>query len=285
MIALCNAIRRREVWIAGSTRWRNPEEDLPQDFEENRDVHYDALSQPLDAGEFVANLKSKHAAALERFNTALAEGTAGGVRITTRHGRPWISVPKVNKLPEPSNLSALKDEVEQRWGTIDLLDVLKEAALLTGFDEEFPSVASREIIDPETLRRRLLLVLFALGTNVGIKQIVATGDHGETVATLRRVRLTRVNRDNLRRAVARLVNATFEVRDELWWGEGTTCASDSKKFGSVESNIMTEWHQRYRGPGVMIYWHIEKKRSASSKCAGSYAKLRTTWSQLPASSA
>ncbi len=22
---------------------------------------------------------------------------------------------------------------------------------------------------------------------------------------------------------------------------------------------MTEWHQRYRGPGVMIYWHVEKR--------------------------
>lgn len=115
-------------------------------------------------------------------------------------------------------------------------------------------MASREVTDPETLRRRLLLVLFALGTNVGIRhQIVATGDHGETEATLRRVRRTRINRDNLRRAIARLVVATFEVRDELWWGEGTACASDSKKFGSVESNIMTEWHQRYRGTGVMIY--------------------------------
>lgn len=25
---------------------------------------------------------------------------------------------------------------------------------------------------------------------------------------------------------------------------------------------MTEWHQRYRGPGVMIYWHLEKKSAA-----------------------
>lgn len=262
LISLCNAIRRREVWVAGATRWRNPEEDLPRDFEENRDVHYDALSQPLDAAEFVADLKRRHAAALETLNTAFAEGTTGGVRLTTRRGKPWISVPKIEKLPEPSNLGALKDEVERRWGTIDLLDVLKEAALLTGFDGEFPSVASREVVDAETLRRRLLLVLFALGTNVGIRQIVATGDHGETEATLRRIRRTRINRDNLRRAIARLVNATFEARDELWWGEGTACASDSKKFGSVDSNIMTEWHQRYRGPGVMIYWHIEKKSAA-----------------------
>lgn len=262
LIALCDAIRRREVWIAGATRWRNPEEDLPQDFEENRDVHYDALSRPLDPAEFVAALKSRHAAALEMLDTALAEGTTGGVRITTRSGKPWISVPKVEKLPEPPNLGALKDEVERRWGTIDLLDVFKEAALLTGFDEEFPSVASREVTDPETLRRRLLLVLFALGTNLGIRQIVSTGDHGETEATLHRIRRTRINHDNLRRAIARLVNATFEVRDELWWGEGTACASDSKKFGSIESNIMTEWHQRYRGPGVMIYWHVEKKSAA-----------------------
>ncbi|OKI03125.1 hypothetical protein A6A06_39545 [Streptomyces sp. CB02923] len=29
-------------------RWRNPEDDLPPDFEDNRDVHYDALRQPQD---------------------------------------------------------------------------------------------------------------------------------------------------------------------------------------------------------------------------------------------
>jgi hypothetical protein len=94
-------------------------------------------------------------------------------------------------------------------GTIDLLDVLKEAALLTGFDEEFPSVASREVTERDALRRRLLLALFALGTNVGIRQVVATGDHGETEAALRRVRRTRISRDNLRWAIARLVDATF----------------------------------------------------------------------------
>ncbi len=195
LIALCDAVRRREVWISGANRWRNPEEDLPQDFEENRDVHYGALSQPLDPADFVTGLKERLSGALAMLDRVLDEGTTGGVRITTRRGRPWISVPKVEKLPEPQNLGALKAEVERRWGTIDLLDVLKEAALLTGFAEEFPSVASREITDPGALKRRLLLVLFGLGTNVGIRQIVATGEHGETEAALRRVRRTRVNRD------------------------------------------------------------------------------------------
>jgi len=43
------------------------------------------------------------------------------------------------------------------------------------------------------------------------------------------------------------------------WGEATTsCASDAKKFGAWDQNLMTEWHVRYRGPGVMIYWHVDR---------------------------
>ena len=63
----------------------------------------------------------------------------------------------------------------------------------------------------------------------------------------------------MRAALVKLVNATFAARDEGWWGSGTACASDSRKFGAWSSNFMTEWHQRYRGPGVMIYWHVERK--------------------------
>jgi len=153
---------------------------------------------------------------------------------------------------------ALKGEVQRRWGVLDLLDVLKEADFDAGFTEEFASVASREVTDRTVLRRRLLLVLFGLGTNVGIRHVVG-GDGGETEAMLRRVRRLFVNRDNLRRAITRLVNATFTVRDVAWWGEGTTCASDSKKFGSWSSNFMTEYHVRYGGAGVMIYWHVERR--------------------------
>src|SRR5262249_15579677 len=50
--------------------------------------------------------------------------------------------------------------------------------------------------------------------------------------------------------------------DVAWWGEGTACASDSKRFGAWSSNFMTEWHARYEGPGVMIYWHVERKSVA-----------------------
>ncbi len=255
--ALRDGLRRREIWVVGANRWRDPEADLPADFEANRAVHYSALRQPVDPTTFIDALRQRMRSALAACDAAVQADTTGGVRFLTRNGEPWISVPKPEKLVEPTNLERLKKEVEQQFGTIDLLDFLKEADYLTDLTGPFTSVASREVTPRDVIRRRLLLVLFGLGTNIGIKQIAA-GEHGETEAALRRVRWLYVNRDNLRRAIIRVVNATFAIRDTALWGTGTACASDSKKFGAWESNLMTEWHARYRGPGVMIYWHVEK---------------------------
>jgi TnpA family transposase len=259
LVALRDAIRRREVYIDDARRWRDPDHDLPADYEASKDVHYESLRQPTNPEEFIDNLRERMVVALTRFDQAIADDSCGGVRIVTRHGDPWITVPRMDALPAPVRLDQIKAEVQRRWGTLDLLDVLKDSDFLCEFTAEFASTARREIIDPEVLRRRLLLALFALGTNMGIKGVVSTGDHGESETALRYVRRHYVTRDNLRRAITRVVNATFEARDPRWWGTGTACASDSKKFGSWESNLMTEWHNRYGGPGVMIYWHVERR--------------------------
>ncbi len=79
-----------------------------------------------------------------------------------------------------------------------------------------------------------------------------------------------IHKDNLRNATAEVVNAIFRVRMQEIWGEGTTsCASDSRKFGAWDQKLMTEWIIRYRGRGVMIYWHVEK----NSTCI--YSQLKS----------
>ncbi|GGN30061.1 hypothetical protein GCM10011609_87590 [Lentzea pudingi] len=55
------ALRRQEIWVVGAGRWRDPEEDLPSNFEDNRDVHYAALGKLLQAQEFVEDLKRRSA--------------------------------------------------------------------------------------------------------------------------------------------------------------------------------------------------------------------------------
>ena len=268
LVALRDAIRRREVFIDDARRWRDPDDDLPRDFEASKELHYESLRQPTDPQTFIDELRERMVVALTRFDRALVDDSCGGVRIVTRRGDPWLTVPRMDALPEPVRLDQIKAEVQRRWGTLDLLDVLKDSDFLCEFTNEFVSTASREVIDRDVLRRRLLLAVFALGTNMGIKSVVSSGDHGETETGLRYVRRHYITRDNLRRAITRVVNATFDARDPRWWGTGTACASDSKKFGSWESNLMTEWHNRYGGPGVMIYWHVERR----SMC--SYSQLK-----------
>jgi hypothetical protein len=111
----------------------------------------------------------------------------------TRRGEPWTTVPKPDKLPEPANLDRLKDQVGRRWGTIDLLDFLKEADFLTDLTGVFTSVATREVVPRDIVRRRLLYVLFALGTNMGIKALAdglaSSGEQADTEAALRRAPL------------------------------------------------------------------------------------------------
>jgi len=247
--ALRDALRRREIWVAGARAWRNPEADLPHDFDLHRDVHYTAIAQPRDPTEFVASLRTRLDTALAGFAEAMRAGTSGA-KVGTRKNQVWITVSKQPAQPLPASLDAIKEEVIRRWGVVGLLDVLKEADWLTGLHTEFSTIATREHVPAGELRKRLLLVLFALGTNIGIKRIVHAGDHRVTEAQLRRTRRNFIGRDGLRRAIAAVVNATLSERDARWWGTGSACASDSKKFGSWESNLMTEWHQRKTGVGA-----------------------------------
>jgi TnpA family transposase len=87
-----------------------------------------------------------------------------------------------------------------------------------------------------------------------------TGDMTLSDRELLYVRRRFIQQVALRAAIAQVVNATFAVRRPDIGGEGTTaCASDAKKCGAWDQNLMTEWHIRYGGRGVMIYWHVEKK--------------------------
>jgi hypothetical protein len=56
LVALRDAVRRREIYVEGAARWRKPEDDLPGDFDATRTVHYAAIRQPLNPRAFIADL-------------------------------------------------------------------------------------------------------------------------------------------------------------------------------------------------------------------------------------
>ena len=255
--ALREALRRREVWVIGADRYRDPDEDLPQDFEERREAYYEELGQPLKADQFVEELQQEMRAELEALDQTLPKNPS--VRVSeAKNG--WISLSPLPAQPKPPNLGSLRADVAARWPMTSLLDILKEADLRTDFTGLFTTSATREALPKEVLRKRLLLCLYGLGTNTGLKRVGAGDPDGSTYQDLRYVRRKYITREHLRAAIAHLANAVFRIRRPEIWGEGTTaCASDSKKFGAWDQNLLTEWSIRHRGRGVMIYWHVEKK--------------------------
>jgi TnpA family transposase len=140
--------------------------------------------------------------------------------------------------------------------------MLKEAVLRTGCLNAATSATARGDLDPGTLAQRLLLALYAYGTNTGIRA-VAAGEHGHSENDLRYVRRRFMSAETTRAMAVEIANSTFAARHQAIWGaDSTAVASDSTHFGAFDQNIFTEWHARYGGRGVLIYWHVERKSMA-----------------------
>jgi TnpA family transposase len=89
--------------------------------------------------------------------------------------------------------------------------------------------------------------------------VAAGGGHGHTESDIRYARHRYLSPEVLRAVAIHIADATFAARRQAIWGAGSTAvASDSTHMKAFDENIFTEWHSRYGGKGVLIYWHVEK---------------------------
>ncbi len=255
--ALREKLRCKEVWVVGANRYRNPDEDLPADFEAQRIPYYQALKLPLEADRFIADLQTEMREALRTLDAGMPANQL--VQIGRKRKKDgWITVTPFDPQPEPANLIALKAEIVATWPMTNLLDMLKETDLRLNFTDVLKSSTAYETLDRSVLRPRLLLGLNGIGTNAGFQRMAGL-QSGTTAKDLAYVRRRYITVDALRQAIATVTNGTLHARDPRIWGDGTTaCASDSKHFGAWDQNLTTQWHVRYGGRGVMIYWHVDK---------------------------
>jgi hypothetical protein len=257
--ALHEHLRCKEIWITGSDRWRNPDDDLPADFETRRAEHNASLRKPLDPAAFITDLREEMRAELDALHDALPR--LGWLQIAERR-EGVIKLTPLDAAPDPRHLRRLKKEITARWGTVPLIDMLQEAVLRTGCLTAAASAATRGDLDPGVLAQRLLLAVYAYGTNIGIRA-VAEGEHGHGEDDIRYARHRFLSPETARAMAVEIANATFAARHQAIWGAGSTAvACDSTHFGAFDQNIFTEWHARYGGRGVLIYWHVERKSMA-----------------------
>jgi hypothetical protein len=240
----------------GANRYRDPDEDLPADFELKREGYYKALNLPLDADRFITELQTEMCEALNAFDGGLKKNRC--VRIGPKGGG-WITLTPLDAQPDPPNLTALKTELNAIWPMTSLLDMVKETDLRLGFTDVLKSPTAYEVLERSVLQPRLLLCLHGIGTNAGLQRMAGleSGVTAKDLAYVRRRYISSV--DILRRAIAIVADGTLRARNPAIWGTATTaCASDSKHFGAWDQNLTTQWHVRYGGRGIMIYWHVER---------------------------
>lgn len=152
----------------------------------------------------------------------------------------------------------MQREINRRWSTINLIDILKETDLRVGFTKQFHTVANRKILNNDHLQKRLLLGIYGIGSNTGLKRVSAANDDTD-YSDLRYVKRRHLNEPNVKAATVEVINNILEIRDPKIWGEATTgCACDSTQVSSWDQNLMSEWHPRYKDRGIMIYWHVDK---------------------------
>lgn len=253
---LRDKLRCKSIWIEGAYRYRNPDDDLPADWEACRAACYAELGLPLKAVDFIKQLKGELHANLQTLNDTMPYNSK--VKILDKNNG-HIKVTPLTAQPEPPFIDTLQREINRRWSTINLIDILKEADLRIDFTKQFHTIASREILSGELLQKRLLLCLYALGSNTGLKRVSAANEDASH-SDLKYVKRRFINEDNVKAAIVDIVNEIMAIRDPLIWGEATTgCACDSTQVSSWDQNLMSEWHPRYKDRGVMIYWHVDTK--------------------------
>tara|TARA_B100001996_G_scaffold201784_1_gene154473 strand:+ start:186 stop:3188 length:3003 start_codon:yes stop_codon:yes gene_type:complete len=247
----------KAIWIEGSYRYRNPNEDIPQDFDKKRKHYYKLLGLPTNAKQFIKRLKQSLKSNLTNLNTNIMNNDLVRIRPSSINKNIVISPSEAQD--EPLNIAQLQKDIVGKWSSINLIDILKECDLLINFTEQMETIARSSNIPADTLRKRLLLCLYAIGSNTGLKRIsIANGD--VNYDDLRYVKNRFINKANVRGAIKQVINHVLEVRDPEIWGEATTTvACDSTQISAWDQNLLNEWHHRYKGKGVMIYWHVDKK--------------------------
>jgi hypothetical protein len=151
LTALREKVRCKELWVRGADRFRNPDEDLPEDFDARREEYYAAIGQPRDAKTFVETLCGKVEGALD---VSLPNNSKVVIAVTKR-GKTRIFLTPLDEATRAAQHRQADRLVVERWPMTNLLDILKETELRVRFTDVFRTVGSREALPSDVLQRRL----------------------------------------------------------------------------------------------------------------------------------
>jgi TnpA family transposase len=252
------ALENKEVWVEGSYRYQNPDKELPPDWSSSWMSYCAKHRIPEKPEDFLDSIYEELVSELKIANEFFSERQDVYIYYPGNGEKGLFRIPKIVKGPEHPILDEIKQKTLDRWGILDLADILLEADRQVNFTRFFYSTAQRQVLNAYEIRERLLLSLLGRGTGLGLKRIHAAAKPSFSYEDLIYFNKRFVHIGSVREAIAALVNKILEVRSPEIWKNTSTCTSDGKYLGAWEQNLVAQWNPHYQECGIMSYFLVDE---------------------------
>ncbi len=240
-------LRRRDVYVPGSTRWGDPRAELlpPDTWDQHRDQACEDLALDTDPNRVVSNL----ATALDVAWRRAAEGMATNpnFRIEHRDGADRVVVTPLDAIDEPASLIRLRAQIEALLPEIEIADLPLEVHGWTGFLDEYTHISGAPS-RASGLAESVSALLVADACNVGLTPVA-----DEDYPPLTRDRLNWTAQNYVRSAThAAASTRLFDYHAGLdlardAWGGGEMASADGMRFVIPVATIHAGYNPRYFG--------------------------------------
>ena len=251
---LMNSLRCRDLYVAPSVQWSNPQDKLLQGskWAAVRAQICRSLNLAPTPEKELDQLKQQLNDAYHR--TARNLPTNAAVRIEEEDGRQTLTLSPLEKLEVPESLRVLKAQVAALLPRVDLPEALLEIHEKTDFLNAFTHV-HEESARADNVTTSLCAVLVAMACNIGRRPLQRKDTPALTRHRLAWIQQHYIRPETLIEANACLVNAQRHVPIVQAWGGGEVASADGLRFVVPVKTLNAGPNRKYfnEGRGITYY--------------------------------
>lgn len=254
MERLQDSLRRRDVYVARSTRWADPRAKLLRgaEWEAIRPQVLRTLGLSRIPEEDLARLGAHLEDTYQRVAAGLPSNSS--VRVEHSDGKTSLTLSSLDRLEEPESLTELRRTIKALLPRVDLPEALLEIHARTGFADYFTHISEGQA-RADDLAVSVCAVLVAEACNIGLEALARP-----EVPALTRSRLSWVHQnffrsDTLSAANACLVEAQTRIPLTQHWGGGEVASADGLRFVVPVRTVNAGPNPKYFGVGKGITYY------------------------------
>ncbi|GAA5504399.1 tn3 family transposase Tn4430 [Deinococcus xinjiangensis] len=247
---LVEKLKGGDVTVQHSRRWADYEQYLiaKDDWQAQREQHYQALDLPLDVDAYLKNLDERLHAVTQVVNQGLPTNAA--VTLNAARGE-WKLAPLRKKHQHTEK--TVKKLLESRMPSRELLDMVLDLDERLDLLGVFLHDGTKSHWPRRIQRRNVLAALIAVGCNVGVTHMAAASDL--SVREITSAIDWYLTEEALRAVSVELVNFASGLPMAAVFGRGDTCSADGMRFYVPVNILAADYSHLLGGRGITMYVH------------------------------